>query len=369
MMLAMVWAAPSCQPPTAPDVDSIDIPVEPPPASSAFRVVGYHPYWSGDEWRRYDFSLLDAVYFFSLDAGSDGSITETHGWPNDWSELRATAAAAGVPVVPTVAILAADTFRAVFSSQQASDRLVETLVALALEPGTGGLHLDFEMFDPVDADVRNRVTYVVRSVRERIRGMKPDFTLSAFALANDPAEVFDEAGMASWVDYLVVQGYDFHWIGGDVAGPVAPLEGWNGQNWHGVTDRYLAAGIPKEKILFTVPYYGYEWPAESEEPGARTTGRGIEITYAPVRSDLPSARDRAAEFGKRRDPGSGSPYYVTRDSTGWRQGWFEDAESLSRKYDFVRERGLRGIAVFPMAYGDEQLDASLVQPRAAMVGR
>lgn len=338
--------------------------MEPPPVERReFRVVGYHPYWSADTWRRYDFSLLDAVYFFGLEAASDGSIPSRNGWPDAWGDLRAAAAAAGVPVVPTVAVLQADTFRAVFSSAEASARLVDSIVEVALQPGTPGLHLDFEMFEPVEPDVRDRITHVVRQVRERIRAAKPDFTLSAFTLAGDPAEVFDEAGISEWVDYLVVQGYDFHWIGGDTAGPVAPLDGWDGRNWHDVTDRYLAAGVEARKILLTVPYYGYEWPVESETPGARTTGRGIEITYAPVRQDLPSARDRAAEHGKRRDPVSGSPYYAFRDSTGWRQGWFEDAESLAKKYEFVRSRGLLGIAVFPMAYGDDTIDGPLVSAR------
>jgi spore germination protein YaaH len=107
-----------------------------------------------------------------------------------------------------------------------------------------------------------------------------------------------------------------------------------------------------------VPMYGYEWPTETERPGSATRGEAVEVLLAPpagLLPELPRAREQAARHGLRRDPESGSPYYAFQDATGWRQGWFEDAESLRAKYDFVRERGLGGIALFPLAYGDAAL--------------
>jgi spore germination protein YaaH len=74
---------------------------------------------------------------------------------------------------------------------------------------------------------------------------------------------------------------------------------------------------------------------------------------------MPRAHERADRYGLRRDPESGTPYYAFEDSTGWRQGWFEDAESLGAKYSFVRARGLGGVVIFPLAYGDEELWADL----------
>jgi spore germination protein YaaH len=74
-----------------------------------------------------------------------------------------------------------------------------------------------------------------------------------------------------------------------------------------------------------------------------------------VLPDEPRALEQAAEHGARRDPASGVPWYSYRDADGWWQGWFEDAESLRAKYDFVRSRGLGGIAIFPLAYGTEEV--------------
>lgn len=75
--------------------------------------------------------------------------------------------------------------------------------------------------------------------------------------------------------------------------------------------------------------------------------------------ELPRAFEQASRYGVRRDPASGSPYYTFQDSTGWHQRWFEDAESLRAKYKFVRENGLGGVALFPLAYGNEALWADV----------
>ncbi|HKK93738.1 MAG TPA: hypothetical protein VJ925_09895, partial [Longimicrobiales bacterium] len=75
--------------------------------------------------------------------------------------------------------------------------------------------------------------------------------------------------------------------------------------------------------------------------------------------------DRVAEHGLRRDSASASPWYAWRDDEGWRQGWFDDAVSLRAKYEFVREEGLGGVAVFPLAYADRSVWAGLERAFAA----
>jgi spore germination protein YaaH len=58
---------------------------------------------------------------------------------------------------------------------------------------------------------------------------------------------------------------------------------------------------------------------------------------------------------------SGVPWYAFESADGRIQGWFEDAESLRAKYEFVRSRGLGGIAIFPLAYGEEETWADVLR--------
>ncbi|MBO6576366.1 MAG: hypothetical protein JJ896_16765 [Rhodothermales bacterium] len=351
----------SCQTITEPDVLGEGNPDSDP---QRLEVVGYHAWWSGEAWRDYDFNALDGIYFFSLEIGKDGRIENDRAWPEGWQALIATARATDTEVIPSVTILDPDTYRAVFSDTAAVAALKEEIVNLATDVSADGVHLDFEMFERVDPEIRQAVTDLVAEARAEMRERREDTQLTMYMLAEDPADVLDEAAIAPHLDKLIVQAYDLHWQHGDQAGPVAPISGWAGRNWNGILTRFLGFGVDPEKMLFTVPYFGYEWPTMDYLPGARTTGPGTILAYGKGPEGIPSARDRAAEYGKLRDAESGSPYYAYRDSIGdWHQGWFEDAESIAQKYLFASGEGLAGVAIFPLAYGDRELLVTLTAAR------
>ncbi len=330
-----------------------------PTSGDRFFVAGYHPYWAADAWASYPWDALDELYFFEIDVGADGGLADTHGWPDGWRPLLERARAEGVRVVPTVSLHDAAAFTALFSRPDRVARLVDEMIALVrATPDLGGLHLDFEVFEPVDPSVRDGFTAFVARLDRQMSDADPSLALSAFTLAFDDDDVYNERALSESVDYLIVQGYDFHSSAELRAGPVAGLEGWDRLNWHSVLDRFLGFGVPSRKIVMAVPFYGYQWPVTSDAPGANTRGIAVTIPLAPaddVVPELPRAFAQAERYGTRRDLPSGSPYYAFQDSTGWYQGWFEDAESLRAKYAFVRDNGLGGVALFPLAYGNPDL--------------
>jgi len=334
-----------------------------PTEGDRFFVAGYHPYWVTSGWQEYPFDALDRLYFFEIEAAPDGSLGDLHGWPDAWAPLVERVRSAGVDLVPTLSMHGVEAFQELFGSPDRVTRLVEEAVALlAATPGLGGLHLDFEVFNPVEPSVRDGYLAFVARLRRRLTETDPSYTLSSFALAFDDDDVFAERAIAELTDYLVVQGYDFHSAGEPNTGPVAPLTGWGRLNWGWVVDRFVGMGIPPRKIVMAVPMFGYEWTTDSDEPGSTTRGQGSEILVAPaadVMPQLPRGPEMAARHGLRRDLESNSPYYVFQDQGGWHQGWFEDAESLRAKYAFVRERRLGGVAIFPLSYGDAALWADL----------
>lgn len=322
-------------------------------------VAGYHAYWTGDAWTDYPMDALDELFFFEVEVGADGRIMDAHDWPERWRPMVDAAVDAGVQVVPTISMHDPDAFGALFTDGAGVERLVESILGLlAASPGLSGIHLDVEVFERVDLAVRDGYTAFVARLAERMRTLHPRLSLSVFVLAFDDDDVYNEGALGQIADFIVVQGYDYHSMGSESAGPVAALEGWERLNWHAVVERFDAFGVPRDKIVMSVPLYGYEWPVASDEPGAEARGTGVIAPYtAPpeILPDAPRARDQAEQHGIRRDPVSGSPYYVYQGPDGWVQGWFEDAESLRAKYDFVRASGLGGMAIFPLAYGDEEV--------------
>lgn len=304
--------------------------------------------------------LLDQLFFFEIEAGATGEILDARGWPEGWTSLRERARAADVQVIPTLTMHEPGSFEAVFGDPGATGRLVEATMGLfAADPSVRGVHLDIEMFEPVSSEARDGYTAFAAALSRRMKAADPGLGLSIFLPAFDDADAYNERALSEIADYVVVQGYDFHHRGGTSAGPVGAVRGWGRLNWGAVADRYQALGVAPNRILMAAPLYGYQWPTESDAPGAASRNSGVAIPLAAPPEILPGApraREQAARHGLKRDPESGSPWFAFQDSTGgWEQGWFDDEHSLADKVRFVRDRGLGGIAFFPLTYGDRTL--------------
>lgn len=334
--------------------------------TNAFKVFGYHPWWMRDTWQQYDYSVLDKLIFFDVRVNDQAGFQNLQGWPSQWESMIQSAQRNGTQVVPTVALLDnTPQFVNIFRSNTLTAALLRNTMDLVRRANADGIHLDFEIFSNVPPEARNGFTRYVALLRDELKAFKPQAQLTVFVTAFDHADALDEVALARYADHLIVQGYDMHWLTAPNAGPLGPLTGWNGANWETIVNRFVGMGIPREKLIMAVPYYGYEWPTVSDQPGAATRGAGREMTYAPVDpAYLPliqiNAQQRVAAHGLRRDPITNMPYYAFQGADGWYQGWFDDAQSLQQKYNFVKQQRLGGIAIFPLGYDGGQLNSVLV---------
>src|SRR6185312_932219 len=106
---------------------------------------------------------------------------------------------------------------------------------------------------------------------------------------------------------------------------------------------YLGRGIPPSKLCLAVPYYGYEWPTADSTVPSSATGPGTSFTYAAI-------KERVAALGRRWDNHSSTPYYIFPSDPAWKQGWYDDAESLGLKYDLALTKKLAGIGIWALSY-------------------
>jgi hypothetical protein len=327
---------------------------------------GYQPWWMHANWQALDLGLWDRAIYFELRVEADGSIANAGALPVTWRKLGRATARCGSALDLAFTLFDERKFERLFSSAAARDTLLREIVSLVKAGDAMGVHLDFEVYGRVGEEALQGFREFVGRLRRDLDQESPGRILSVFGVVGAARDLYDRATLSN-IDFVVIQGYDAHWDTGLRAGSIAPLTGNHSLSWERSLRHYLRLGAERSRLLFSIPFFGYEWPVTSAAPGSPTTGDGQEMTYARLpRAWVPripiSAEEQSKRYGTLRDPETGSPYYAYQDASGhWRQGWFEDQASLAEKLAFIRREGLAGVAAFPLGYDAGAFDPLLAR--------
>lgn len=305
------------------------------------QVLGWYPYWMNSAYTSLDYSVLSTIAYFSYEVDTaTGAYKTVRQWKT--TDLIAFAHERGTKVLLTVTNFGNANNAAVLRSPAKRRTLIDSVWALVNERNADGVNIDFEGI--TDASLRDSMTVFMRDLAAHFHsGFKP-LEVSIALPAVDWSGVFNVRSISADADYCIVMGYDYHWSSAPDAGPVAPLDSskqWGKYSALRSLRTYLAAGVPRAKLMLGVPYYGYEWPVSSMSVPAQTTGNGTSMQYA-------TAVERALTHGRRWDAASATPYYM--HTTEQRQGWYDDSTSLAVKYDSVLSYGLGGIGIWALGY-------------------
>jgi spore germination protein len=321
---------------------------------------GYLSWWLPQSWRSIPLGQLDRLLFFELKVAPSGAIAERHGWPEQWADLRLAVHQNNIPLDLTLTLYEQAAFNTLFSSKEATQRLLLEASSLAGQPGVAGVQLDFEVYSLAQPQAIERYREFVQELSARLRQQVPPRSVSVFLPIGGTSALYDAVTLTQ-VNHVVLQGYDSHWLESKTAGPVAPLTGSEVVTWEKALAIGLALGVPTERLLLSFPLYGYEWPVKTRKLRSGTLGKGRITSFAPIPIDSPpdvpfNVQNRVQQYGSTHDPLSGSSYYQFRGKEGqFIEGWFEDWWSLGRKIDFLVDRKLGGIAFFSLGYDDNQL--------------
>jgi chitinase len=154
----------------------------------------------------------------------------------------------------------------------------------------------------------------------------------------------DMAAVARTVDQVGLMTYDFNGPWSDHTGFVAQLSslipGHGGSVERSVTT-YIAAGVPAEKLLIGVPFYGYGWHLVPD------IANGFEQEGEPIRGDHPY-RDIeviAAKSKLYRDPVAQTPWLFDGDAF-WT---FDDPLSVAAKAAYAQSQHLGGLMFWELS--------------------
>lgn len=321
-------------------------------------IAGFFPYWNLDKADEVDLSQLTTVYYFAIDLNADGSLNDADpGLPRLHSTearlLREKITRNGGRWGLTIINLSQDSIAKNINSSLRQNNIVSNTVKLMKAERATALNIDLEYVGDPDPELKKSFTVFIQKLTSTVHQEIPGSVVSfdAFADSVKKPRIFDLAAIGKIVDHIIIMGYDFHRLGSLKAGPVAPLFGKEKFGYDVATSVHdYKQIIPSDKIVLGVPFYGYEWPTQTDEKESFVinSSRGPEISSYSRSLETAAANKVAVNF----DDESKSVWFPYFDNTfrTWRQVWFENQRSLGLKFDLVNESNLGGIAIFALGY-------------------
>jgi len=160
------------------------------------------------------------------------------------------------------------------------------------------------------------------------------------------AGFFDKTNMgeaAKYLDYVNVMTYDFHVVAGDTVGHHSNLydsESRKGRSAHEGILRFIEYGVPAEKLVLGIPFYGRSWIMKT------TDNRGINriadsLASAGGYTNIKDNITKLPGFKRYWDDQAKSPYLFNEDRK--QLIVYDDEESVKIKCDYVKESNLAGV--------------------------
>ena len=217
----------------------------------------------------------------------------------------------------------------VLSRTSSRQNLITQLVSAAVNAGIDGINVDFEQ---LSEDVGIHFLEFLRELS--IECHKNNLVLSVDnPVPEDFTSHYDRAEQGKVVDYVIIMGYDEHYVGSEEAGSVASLP-WVEQ---GVID--TIAEVPAQRVINAVPFYTRLWKTEagslsSEAIGMDTAQEVVNTNNAQVYWDSDVSQNYGS-FEK-----EGCTYQI----------WIEDSQSIAAKVQLVAKYDLAGVAAWKLGF-------------------
>lgn len=228
-------------------------------------------------------------------------------------------------------------------------KVINQVIAEAIETGVDGINLDFELISSACGE------HYIQFVRElSVKCRQNGLVFSVDNYVPQPYnEHYDLQEQGIVADYVVIMGYDEHTEGSYEAGSVASISYLE----NGVSD--ALAMVPAEKLVAGVPFFTRLWfeTPKTEEELAEEAGTEAAQYANKVTSTaygMSEAADVLSEAGVQAawDETTMQNYAEWEADGGTYQIWLEDRQSLEAKLKVIAENNLAGVAEWSLGMED-----------------
>lgn len=232
--------------------------------------------------------------------------------------------------------------RQIFPYTSKREKIINQLVATAIEHNIDGINIDFEY---ITSDIADDYMQFLRelSVKCRINGIVLSVDNKVPEASNSFYNI-EEQGQI--VDYVIMMGYDEHWGADSGAGSIASLP------WVTKGIESMVAKVPSSKVICAIPFYTRIW---SED------GNGNVVSCPAVDMDkaVNTLRTNGVEAVWVDNVGQNYGEYTDGENTV--RIWVEDAASIEQKLKLIGTYNLGGVSAWRIGLENKELWNTIIK--------
>lgn len=237
------------------------------------------------------------------------------------------------------------------SSTSKREKLINQLMADALQTNIAGINVDFEK---VSEECGEHYIQFIRELSIKCRQSALVLSVDNY-VPKDYNKQYNRKEQGVFADYVIIMGYDEHFGGSPVAGSVASY------NFVKEGIEETLKEVPAEKVINGIPFFTRLWSEKpkTQEQLAKDKGTEAEQYSTEVKSEsygMARAKEKVSEAGAEItwDEETQQNFATWTDGDTTYKIWLEDVKSLEPKLKLMKEYKLAGSAAW--ALGQETSD-------------
>lgn len=244
----------------------------------------------------------------------------------------------GVQVWPTVNnIEMKDTVdtTAVLNTTSSRDALVNNLITQAITLGLDGINVDLES---IPKEAKDGYIEFIRELSLKCENNNIILSVDNYVPTEYTAH-YNRAEQAKYADYVIIMGYDEHYVGGPTAGSTAS------KNFvkDGVENTLKV--VPAEQVILGMPFYCRLWRTQPD-------GNLTSVAYGLVGAqELVKGRGLSPQW----DDETSQNYVEYKGGDDTYQMWLEDETSLEWKLKYMDEYKLAGASYWRLGFENDSI--------------
>lgn len=313
-----------------------------PTKSYAPRSSIFVPYWSLDG-QEVD-SSYDQVIYFGIGVSKAGINIGDQGY----SRLKEFDAMVNGNQEKILALRMIDpsTNFDILKNKNVQESIQNEMINLAQQNDFKGIVLDLEVSSLPFGSVVNQINDFVKEFYMKSKAADLEFAILLFGDTFYKFRPYDVAYLSQYTDRVLLMAYDFHKAKGE-PGPNFPLDKGNEYSYDFKTmvDDFLNI-FPKDKIVVVFGLFGYDWQVNAQEQAIQ---QAQSLSLNQINAKFLPCSYWGCTIEK--DPISLETKIQYIDASGINHVvWFEDLESVEKKKEYLKEKGIESFSYWAYSY-------------------